>query len=316
MDYGEILSKAWKIIWKHKILWLFGLFAGCASQSGSNGGQINFRINNSKEVPPQMQHLFNNIESWQVALMVGIILLIVLILVVLAITLSTIGKAGLIKGTLAGLERDQSLTFREVWNASTPYFWRLLGLNLLVGVGIGTVVFLLSIMGIVLTVGTFGIGLLCLLPLLCVFIPLGWVLGIYVEQANLALVVEDLSIPQAFQRGWQIFAENPAELIIMGLILGLGGGIINLLIAAPMGFALAPIMGSLILGSERALGSSVMMAGLCLVGYLPILLFLGSVLQAYLQAAWTLTYTALTGNPGTTVELTGEPPENALPSES
>ncbi len=313
MDYGEILSKAWQIIWKHKILWLFGLFAGCAAQSGSSGGQTNFRANG---VPPQIQHLFNNTEPWQIALVVGIIILVALILAVLAITLSTIGKAGLIKGTLAGLERDQSLTFREVWNASTPYFWRLLGLNLLVGVGIGTVVFLLSIMGIVLTVGTFGIGLLCLLPLLCVFIPLTWALGIYVQQANLALVVEDLSIPQAFQRGWQIFAENPAEIIIMGLILGLGGGIISLLIAAPMGFALAPIMGSLILGSERALRSSVLMAGLCLVGYLPILLFLGSVLQAYLQAAWTLTYTALTGNPGATAELTGEPPENALPSES
>lgn len=316
MDYGEILSKAWQIIWKHKILWLFGLFAGCAAQGGSNGGQINYRVNNGNEVPPQMQHLFDNIASWQVALLVGVILLIVLILFVLAITLGTIGKAGLIEGTLTGMERDQSLTFREVWNTSMPYFWRLLGLNLIVGLGITAVLFLLGILAVVFTVGTFGIGLLCLLPLLCVFIPLWWALGIYIQQANLALVVEDLSIPQAFQRGWQVLSENPAEIIIMGLILGLGGGIINLLIAAPMGFALAPFVGSLILGGERALRSGVLMAGLCLVGYLPILLLLGSVLQAYLQSAWTLTYVALTGSPDTAVTSTDEPPENALPSAS
>ncbi len=297
MDYGEILSKAWQIIWKHKILWLFGLFAGCAAQGGSNGGQVNYRIGNPNEMPPQIQRLFDNTEPWQIALVVGIISLIVLILVVLAIIFSTIGKAGLIKGTLIGLDRDQRLTFSEVWNASTPYFWRLLGLNLLVGVGIIAIVFLLIIIAAVFIMGTFGIGLLCLLPLLCIFIPLGWALGIYIQQANLALVVEDLSITQAFQRGWQIFSENPAEIVIMGLILGLGGGIINLLIAAPMGFALAPLVGSLILGGERALRSGVLMAGLCLVGYLPILLLLGSVLQAYLQSAWTLTYLALVGNP-------------------
>lgn len=42
MDYGEVLSKAWKIIWKHKILWLFGILASCGAlntmSSGGGGG--------------------------------------------------------------------------------------------------------------------------------------------------------------------------------------------------------------------------------------------------------------------------------------
>ena len=29
MDFGEILSKAWKIIWKFKILWIFGILTSC-----------------------------------------------------------------------------------------------------------------------------------------------------------------------------------------------------------------------------------------------------------------------------------------------
>ena len=30
MDFSEVLGKAWRIIWKHKVLWIFGIFAGCA----------------------------------------------------------------------------------------------------------------------------------------------------------------------------------------------------------------------------------------------------------------------------------------------
>ena len=37
-DFGEVLSRAWQIIWKHKILWVFGIFAGCARGGGGGGG--------------------------------------------------------------------------------------------------------------------------------------------------------------------------------------------------------------------------------------------------------------------------------------
>lgn len=38
MDIGKILSKAWKTIWKHKILWLFGILAGCGATGHRGGG--------------------------------------------------------------------------------------------------------------------------------------------------------------------------------------------------------------------------------------------------------------------------------------
>jgi len=37
MDYGAILSRAWKITWNHKILWVFGFLAGLASGGGGGG---------------------------------------------------------------------------------------------------------------------------------------------------------------------------------------------------------------------------------------------------------------------------------------
>jgi hypothetical protein len=38
MNIGEVLSRAWKITWKYKVLWIFGILAGCASGGGSGGG--------------------------------------------------------------------------------------------------------------------------------------------------------------------------------------------------------------------------------------------------------------------------------------
>ena len=29
MDYGYALIRAWKITWKYKVLWIFGILAGC-----------------------------------------------------------------------------------------------------------------------------------------------------------------------------------------------------------------------------------------------------------------------------------------------
>jgi uncharacterized membrane protein YgcG len=37
-NFGEVLTRAWQIIWKHKVLWIFGILAGCGQGGGSGGG--------------------------------------------------------------------------------------------------------------------------------------------------------------------------------------------------------------------------------------------------------------------------------------
>jgi len=33
MDYGNVLSRAWQIIWKHKVLWIFGILAAATAEA-------------------------------------------------------------------------------------------------------------------------------------------------------------------------------------------------------------------------------------------------------------------------------------------
>jgi len=314
VDIGTILQRAWQIIWKHKVLWIFGIFAGCSSNGfGSSWGNINSGTPSSADfaLPDQItsffERIFGNLQDWQVFLLVAItvigIVLFILLLSLLFIFLGTLGKIGIILGVHWIETADQSpheaeikkdITFGSLLRASLPYFWRLFFLNLLLSIGwlIGVLV------GAVMLIFTI-VGICFLLPYCCLLIPLGWVFGIYVQQANVALVTENLSLTQAVQRGWEVLRANFGELLVMGFILAVGGAIIGVAIMLPFLFAFIPLFVGSIVGSAASAMTTGMTSGLIisivlLLVYLPFFVMLNGGLQAYLQTAWTLTYRSLT----------------------
>jgi hypothetical protein len=47
VDFGEVLSSAWKTIWKHKVLWSFGILASCRRAddvTGNLGNSVNWTM--------------------------------------------------------------------------------------------------------------------------------------------------------------------------------------------------------------------------------------------------------------------------------
>lgn len=313
MDIGEVLSRAWKIIWKHKILWVFGILASCGQGGGGGGGgggSSNTGVQYSQgegNIPPgierfffDVERFFNQIEVWQIVAIVAVIVLIVLIMWFIALILSTIGRIGLIQGTALADEDEEAerFTFRQLFDSGKPFFWRVLGLNVLIGLVIFVTVMLLILPMIGITVLTFGIGMLCMLPLICLLIPVSWAISIILQQANSALILEDLDIITAIKRGWEVFRNNLGNILVMALILGIGGTIISVIMALPIFLIVIPAALGVILGgmteSQLALDSGLVMAGLCLVGYIPVSIVLGGILRAYIQSSWTLTYMRLT----------------------
>lgn len=223
-----------------------------------------------------------------------------LLLWFVAMALNTIGRVGLIQGTVKGEEGAEKLTFGGLFNSGKPFFWRVLGLNFLIGLALFVLFIVLFIPLALGTVATFGIGLICLIPLICLLVPVGWLVKIVVQQANIAVVVEDANILEGIQRGWDVFRANLGNLVLMSLILGIGGAIIGFIIALPILLIIVPAAISAtvsgIAESELAFGGSLVVGGLCLLTYIPVLILLGGVLQAYFQSAWTLTYLRLTAS--------------------
>lgn len=311
MDFAEVLTRAGKIVWKYKILWVFGILANFVQggSGGSSGGSGNtgFQYSNGDvNLPPEvrrfffgLENFFNGIEPTQ-WIGIGLALLFFILLVwFISTILGTIGRVGIIQGTLKAEQGAEKLTFAELFTSLKPYFWRVFGLNLLLGLASFVIIIILLVPFIGLTALTFGLALLCLLPLICVLVPLGWMATVIIEQANIALVVEDLNMLEALQRGWEVFRNNFGSMIVMALILVVGAAIVGLLMALPLIVAFIPfvigIAGGAIWESGGIFSGGLAVAAIMFVLYLPVLMLLSGILRAYVNTAWTLTYLRLSG---------------------
>jgi hypothetical protein len=295
-NFGEVLTRAWQIIWKHKVLWIFGILAGCARGGGGGsggGGNSGYQFNQNDPNPFQNNQItqqFKQFGQW-LSENLWIILAIIIVLFLISLFfyfLGIIGKIGLIKGTYKAETGAESLNFGEIFSESLPYFWRVFGLSFLIGLAFLVIFIPFILFGVI----TAGVGLLCMLPLICILIPVSWVLMVVIEQANAAIVIEDLGMFDGFKRGWGIVKTNIGPMIIMALILVFGGGIVSVIVSLPILFALIPLIPMIISGNFQT--SPLWVAGLCFCAYLPVIILLNGILSAYIQSAWTLTYMRLT----------------------
>ena len=328
MDFGEILGKAGKIIWKNKVLWIFGILAGCGASGGSGGGGGNsgYRMNGSsssnfnnpfgnmfpraQEFGWQVQNFFDNLQGGTLALIIVGLVLFSLLISALVLVLSSIGKAGLIHGTVLADqsgELAEKLNFKQVWSGSKPYIWRIVLLTLLLAVAAIVLTLILVLPVVLVSVLTLGIGLLCILPLICIMIPVFWMVGVIIEQATVAIVVEDLGVFDSIKRAWQVVVQqNLGGYIVLALILGIGGAIVGFLIGLPLLLILVPVAIALFV-SNQAVMTGGLIAGIVLfVIYIPIAILLSGILQAYLGSAWTLAFRQATRRPPEPVEFQGD----------
>jgi hypothetical protein len=175
-----------------------------------------------------------------------------------------------------------------------PYFWRVFGLSFLIGLA-----FLLLFVPIVLVgVLSAGVGFLCLLPLICLLIPVGIAVGIIIEQANRAIVLEDLSMFDGLKRGWEISKSNIGPLIVMALILFGITLVLGIIIALPIFIVVFPTIFAFAMGEGQSF-TPLYLAVACICLYAPISWVLNGILTTFTQSAWTLTYLRLTQKPET-----------------
>ncbi len=299
MDYGEVLGRAWRIIWKHKILWIFGILAGCSR--GGGGGNSGYQSSARSGQGPYngIDQFFTQLSNWISTHLwvVVLIILAVLVLVIIIILLGTIGRIGLIKGTQKADAGAEHLGFAELWDDSLPYFWRVFLLSLFVGIAAFIVAAVVVVLGIGAAALTLGIGLICFLPLLCVLIIVLWFVGLIVQMAESAIVIENLGIMDGLRRGWDVVKTHLGPVLVMWLILLVIGIAIGLLIAIPVLVTIVPaaIAFGLANANAQTLTFGPLIIGLvCCTIYFPFLLVLNGILTAYIQSAWTLTYLRLT----------------------
>jgi hypothetical protein len=302
-NFGEVLSRAWQIVWKHRVLWIFGILASC-SRGGSNfnssyrGSGGNGR---TPDLPPQVLEFFERIAE-NLTSFIAIMIAIICVFWILAIFLSTIGKIGLIRGTWQVEGGTENLILGQLFSESMPYFWRMFGLSLLIFLP-----FLILISAVVAGGVVFGIsasqgnnasalGLLAMLPFflgcMCLLIPIGFVINMIVRQAERAIVLEDAGVLPSISRGWDIFRSNIGPIVIMAIILAVIGLVIGFVIAIPVIIVVLPAVIAFAAGDAQN-WTPMILAGICICLYIPVSWLLNGIVMAYTESAWTLTYMRL-----------------------
>ncbi len=298
MDYGKVLERAWQITWRWKALWVLGFLVSLGSGWSSTS---NYSTSS---------------EDWSgsgwymdpgaaVALIVAIMFAAVLFGIVIWV-LSTIARGGLIAGERQ-VEDEGATSLGAAWRAGVGRFWTLFGIGILTGlpaliliVG-GMVALTLLIIGTVAAFdaaaelgGTLGIvaSVLCGGVLCCGGILVALVFGQIRIYAERAAVLEGLGWIDSVKRGWQVIRDNLGPTLVFWLIFFVIGLILGSLIFGGLAIVLLPLMGIVANTDPGAW----LILPICCGGLLGLIVagLIGSVVETFTSATWTLAYRRLT----------------------
>jgi hypothetical protein len=131
---------------------------------------------------------------------------------------------------------------------------------------------------------------------ICLLIPVGFVIGMIVRQAERIIVLEDAGVMPSLSRGWDVFRTNLGPIIVMAIILMVITFVAGFVIAIPILITVVPAVLAFAAGNAEN-WTPMIIAGVCICLYIPVSMLLNGIIIAYTESAWTLTYMRLTRKP-------------------
>jgi hypothetical protein len=291
IDFTDLISRTWKITWKHKTLWGAGflmmmctfmiiplmfvpLFLLISVESSSQLERYNFLF-----------RLFENPIVW-IALGLGFVLYIVF-----CYSLSSLVRPMLILGTLKAERGAERLSPGELLHEGLPFFWRFLGLIFMFIVATMLIYSVIMVIQVVASIATLGLASMCLWPLTFLIYPVMYAAMTVMELAEAAIVVDGLSLMDALRRGWELVRNNKLSVFIVAMILYVGLGMLTSFIFVPL---FMPLGFMPMLAVEGNLPNEFFwVVGICFTAFYPIMALIQGIVFVIMKAGWTLTYLRL-----------------------
>lgn len=324
-EYGDLIAGSFRLVWRHKFLWFFGLFAGTGSSIG--GWNCNFTSDFSSEVPGDVSdwvsdHLTLILSLVAAAVLAGILL-----------WLWSILCQGAVIKSVRDIRRGQTIRFGDAFRNGRESFGRLLLFNLflfILGLGIAVIltaviVFLIFlaasgetgeiIVGVIGSLFFMAVTVLLIMSFGYLAICTAWIVGpilltLLIFYSIRAVVLEGLRPVAALKRGLGIMLDNLTRSLLLYLVsvgLSIGAviaiGFASLLMAIP-----GAIAWILTINADFPLTGIIISSLLSLP--LPVLLVLAaSVMNTYFATYWTDIYLIFTreGRDSDTLEPAASP---------
>ena len=221
MDYGNLLSRAFNISWKHKILWILGFFA---ASMGTFGG-IQNRLPDGVErwfgrINPDFSNAVTDWFEYNPEISIALVILIIGLVLLLGLfffVMSLICIAGLIDGVLR-IESNQGYTLKKLFKSGASFFWRFLAL-FFIFFAIGVTTALILVVPVILAVAAAGaIGLILFLFIIPIGIAVIFFLGNIYSLTQREIVTNQTPIFAAIGEGYRLFIKHLGPNIIIFII--------------------------------------------------------------------------------------------------
>ncbi|MFA7653758.1 MAG: hypothetical protein WCX97_01810 [Candidatus Magasanikbacteria bacterium] len=294
--YRKAMTEAWHLVWRNKILWIFGLLSVMIGQFGLGDFVGKLLYWNDKAVHPF--YLFSYV-SGAVGILpvamgakIGIIwaTLIILLLMLLAIFISVCAQGALVAAVADWYKSKKTDKLAVAWHKGVKHFWRVLSLNILEKLILG---FLLIILAVAIGgLADTSVGGLLLIGAIFALIFFGALITIVVTIYSIGfVVVENRDLFSAMARGWRLFISHLAVSIELAVLLFFAGW--TVLVFAFLGsfIVFLPSAGLWLLGG--ALGSSFIMWFGLIVGLILLTVMLvgsGAFFNAFTVSAWIYSF--------------------------
>ena len=287
-DYMRLLTDTGKTLWKHKSIWALVLvpiiiaFIPVIVVFIPLFGLAGFGPN-----PNTL-----DIDSMSAVLFLAFLVVFILSALVNLIA-SAASNASVSLGLIRAERGEGSTNFMILIRESFPYFWRIMGVMLVIGLTIGLVFSLMSLLSFALIAVTIGMAAICLQPLYILMAPLMYLMIGVQDTAQIAVITEDMSVMDAIKHAFQVVREHVWKYILISLVIYFGGTFLSTFIVIPLMipvFAIFPLMD---MGNFSDSQTASLILGFMMCFFFPSMLLISSFLGALMKTALGLTYLRL-----------------------
>jgi len=142
------------------------------------------------------------------------------------------------------------------------------------------------------TIVTFGLGMLCMTPLMLLLYPVMFLSIVWMEQAVNGIIIDKMEIMDAIKQGWHIIRNNLLSIVLVMVVVYFGVGMVSGIIILPMMVPFMVLPLSFMEGEPNLTIISISL--LCSVAFGPLFALINGWAMAFTKSAWVLTYLRLT----------------------
>jgi hypothetical protein len=305
MNYGEMLTRALAISWRHKYLWLLALLAGEGAMFGLQNvqGLSGRRNGGGSQLGTDASGQFSAWAAAHAGLLWGGAIVLALVFIVLLLV-SAVANSALIR---AAAEHDQGRPFglRPAWRFGVRTFWPVLQMKLLALVVALATLLVIGSLALVAFAGgkagyvalAVGAGVSAGLLFLLAF-PLWIVFSVAVLLAVRAIVLDGKRPVTALGSAFELIRRRLGRVALVWLLAGVAGIVGGLAVGIAVLIVALPLVG-IVAGTYFAAGVPAAVGAGIVAGliWVAVLLALSGAVSAFTSTFWTLSYTRFDQEP-------------------